>query len=144
MRRSYQSRTKLTCGQKRERSAHWRKVRQKCGDAHCLERLSLSIVFVPTGSPSRGGDVTVYVLGISQPSFPHLLRCFCVYLGLYGPFNCISFHKSSRQLSAFSLCSSSLICALLVLSTIYVFLKVSFSPDIIHSGWLGSKHQWTN
>ena len=26
----------------------------------------------------------------------------------YGPFNCISFHKFSRQLSAFSLCSSGL------------------------------------
>ena len=23
-------------------------------------------------------------------------------------------------------------------------MKVSFSPDIIHSGWLGSKHQLTN
>ena len=28
--------------------------------------------------------------------------CFC----LHGPFNCISFHKFSQQLSAFSLCSS--------------------------------------
>ena len=25
-----------------------------------------------------------------------------------------------------------------------LFMKVSFSPDIIHSGWLGSKHQLTN
>ena len=34
--------------------------------------------------------------------------------------------------------------ALLVLSTTYLFMKVSFSPDVIPSGWLGSKHQITN
>ena len=37
---------------------------------------------------------------------------------LYSPFTCISFHKFSRQLFAFSLCSSHLISALWVLSTI--------------------------
>ena len=41
------------------------------------------------------------------------LFCSCVCFCLYGPFNCISFHKFSRQLSAFSLCSSGLISALL-------------------------------
>ena len=68
----------------------------------------------------------------------------CVYFCLYGPFNCISLHKFSRQLSAFSLCSSGLSSALFVFSTIYLFLKVSFSPDIILSAWLGSKHQIIN
>ena len=62
----------------------------------------------------------------------------------FGPFNCISFHKFSRLLSVFSLCSSGLISALLVLSTLYLFMKVSFSPDIIPSGWLGSEHQLTD
>ena len=50
--------------------------------------------------------------------------CFC----LDGPFNCISFHKFSRQLSAFSLCSSDLSYALLVLSTVCLVVKVSLSP----------------
>ena len=59
------------------------------------------------------------------------LFCPCVYFCLHGPFNCISFHKISRELSAFSLCSSGLISALLVLSSIYLFKKVSFSPDVI-------------
>ena len=36
------------------------------------------------------------------------LPCSCVYFCLYGAFNCISFHKFSRQLSIFSLCSSGL------------------------------------
>ena len=72
------------------------------------------------------------------------LFCSCVYFCLYDPFKCISFHKSSRQLSTFSLCSSGLISALLVLSTTYLFMKVSFSPGMILCGWLGSKHQLTN
>ena len=46
------------------------------------------------------------------------LFCSCVCFCLYGTFNCVSFHKFSRQLSAFSLCSTGLISALLVLSTI--------------------------
>ena len=52
------------------------------------------------------------------------LFCSCVCFCLYGPFNCIYFHKSSPQSSAFSLCSSRLISALLVLSTIDLFMKV--------------------
>ena len=64
--------------------------------------------------------------------------CSCIYVcpygPFYGPFNCISFHKFSRQLSVLSFCSSGLISALLVLSTVYLFMKVSLSPDIIHSG----------
>ena len=59
------------------------------------------------------------------------LFCFCVYFCLYGPFSCISFHKFSRQLPAFSLCSPGLISAIVVLSTTYLFMKVSLSPDII-------------
>ena len=50
--------------------------------------------------------------------------CSCVYFCLYGPFNSISFQKFSRQLSAFSLRSSGLISASLVLSTMYLFMKV--------------------
>ena len=89
------------------------------------------------------------------------LFCSCVYFCLYDPFNCISFHKFSRHLADFSLLSSGLISALLVLSTVYLFMKVSliwwlvewitrrltevfFSPDIIFLGWLGSKHQLSN
>ena len=72
---------------------------------------------------SRGGDVTVYVLDLNQPISLTLLFYSCVSFCLYGPFNRISFHKFSRQLPAFSLSSSGLISALLVLSTIYLFMK---------------------
>ena len=53
-------------------------------------------------------------------------------------------NKISWQLFAFSLCSSGLISALLVLSTVYLFMKVSLSPDLILFGGLGLKHQLTN
>ena len=53
-------------------------------------------------------------------------------------------HTDSQQLSSFSLCFSGLISALLVLSAIYLFMKVSLSPDIILCGLLGLKHQLTN
>ena len=69
-------------------------------------------VSVPAGSPSRGGDDTVYVLDITNRACPLFLFCSCVCL--YGAFNCISFHEFSRQLSAFSLCSSVVTSALLV------------------------------
>ena len=72
------------------------------------------------------------------------LFCSCDYFCLYGPFKCILFHKISWQLSAFSLCPSGLHSVLLVLSTVYLFMKVSLSPDIILCGWLGLGHQLTN
>ena len=70
------------------------------------------LLSVPAGSPSRGGDVTVCVFNINQPSL--FILFLCLFL-CYGPFNYISFHKFSQKFSAFSLCSPSLISALLVL-----------------------------
>ena len=70
------------------------------------------------------------------------LFCSCVYVCLYGPFNGILFHKFSRQLSF----SHSVLPVLFLpyWSYISLFMKVSFSPDIIPCGWLGSKHQLAN
>ena len=67
------------------------------------------------------------------------LFCSCISFCHYGPFNYISFQKFPGQLSIFSLCFSDVISALLVLSTTYLFMKVSCSPDMIPSGWLGPK-----
>ena len=128
--------------------------------------IHLTCVKVPTGSPSCGGDAMVYVIIIINDDNIHykapflsrahstwlkpaklahsFLFCSCVCFCLCGPFNCISFHKLSRQLFAFSLCSSGLVSNLLVLSTIYLFMKVSLSPDVILCSWLGLKHQLTN
>ena len=48
----------------------------------------------------------------------------CVSFCYNGPVDCISFYKFSRQLSTFSLCSSGFISALLVLSTIGLFVSL--------------------
>ena len=104
---------------------------------------------VPAGSPSRGGELVNWCFEPSQPQrmtarltwwgcyvlcpshkptelaqsfFFRSCFCFC----LYGPFNCNSFHKFSRQLSAFLLCSSGLI-----LPYWSLFMNVSLGPDII-------------
>ena len=66
-----------------------------------------------------------------------LARSFCsvllsVSVFIYGPFKYFSLHEFSRQLSAFSFCSSGLsFYALSLISTICLFMKVSLSPDII-------------
>ena len=59
----------------------------------------------------------IHVVGMLRFMFltltAELVHCFlfrsCVYFCLYGPFNCISFHKFFRQLSTFSLCPSGLL-----------------------------------
>ena len=51
---------------------------------------------------------------------------FCVRFRLNGLFISISFHKFSRQLCVFSLCSSRLISALLVLSNVCLFFPSYF------------------
>ena len=72
--------------------------------------------------------------GHKPTELAHSFYSVLVSVFLYGPFNCISFYKLSRQLSVFPLCSSGLISALLVLSTLCLFIKVSLSPDIILCG----------
>ena len=67
--------------------------------------------------------------------------CFC----LNGPFSCIAFYKLSRQLSAFSLCSSGFVfCLIGPFKYIYLYESLPLSPDVILCGWLGLKHQLTN
>ena len=81
---------------------------------------------------------------MNQPSLPTSFYSVLVsLLSLYGPFNGTSFQKFSRKPSTFLLCSSGLISALLVLSTIYLFVDVSGNPinsDVVPGGSLGSKH----
>ena len=79
------------------------------------------LAHVTAGSPSRGGDVAVYVFEINQPSLSTPFYSVRVSVSVFMVlFNCISSHKFSRQLSDFSLCSSYLISASFVLSTIYI------------------------
>ena len=58
-----------------------------------------SIAIVPTGSPSRGGDVAVYVFDINQPSLPspfyYVLVSVSVFVTLSTVFNSINYPDNS-------------------------------------------------
>ena len=70
-----------------------------------LHSVSWSWEMVPTGSPSRGGDVTVYVKDINQLSLPAPFYSLFVSISVFMAFsNCISFHKFSRHLFVISVC----------------------------------------
>ena len=87
------------------------------------------------GSPSRGGDVVVYIFDINQLSLPtpfnSVLVSVSVSIAASTVFHSISPPDNSPHshsvLPVF-------ISALLVLSTLYLFMKVSLSPDIIFCG----------
>ena len=78
----------------------------------------------PRAVPSRGGDVTGYVFDINQPTPGSLPTPFdsvlCLLLSLW-PYQLYFIYKFSRLHHVFSLFSSGLISALLVLSTICLF-----------------------
>ena len=82
----------------------------------------------------------------SQPSLPTpffnwVLVSISVYMARSTVFRSINVtDNSSFSHSVFS----GLISALLVLSSMHLFMKVFFSPDIILSGWLGLKHRLAN
>ena len=98
-----------------------------CGfnQLHCLFS-----PIVPTGSPSRGGDVAVYVFDINQPSLPTLfysvLVSISVFMALSTAFHSIN-PPDNSPLSHSVL--PVLILVLLVIITRYLFMKVSLSPD---------------
>ena len=70
----------------------------------------LHVSIVPKGSPSRGGDVAVYVFDINQLSLPTPFYSVLASICHYGPFNCISFHQNSTTLRFLTLFSRSYFC----------------------------------
>ena len=90
---------------------------------------------VPKGSPSRGGNVPAYVKDINQPNLPTPFFSVLVSISVFMALSTVFYSITSHDNCVFSLCSSGLISVLLALSTIYLFMKVSFHlPDIIPSG----------
>ena len=88
------------------------------------------------GSPSRGGDVTVYVFDINQPSLPTPFYSVPVSISVCIALSTVfhSINSPDNPPLSHSICSSGLISALVVLSTVYLFAKVSFGPDMILCG----------
>ena len=99
---------------------------------------------VPTGSPSRGGDVSVFVFDITQPSLPtpfcSVLVSVSVFIALLTVFHSIN----STDNSPLPHCSSGLISALLVLSTKYISLYESLLQPLHNPLWLTGLKAPTN
>ena len=80
---------------------------------------------MPAGSPSRGGDVTVYVCDINQPSLPtpfySVLVSISVFVAISTVFHSINSPDNSPVSDSVF---SGLISASLVLSTEYLFLSL--------------------
>ena len=96
--------------------------------SHNMRGQKCNLLTVPAGSPPRGGDVTVYVKDKNQSSLP---TPFCSVLASTSVFMALStvfLSISSPDNSVFSLCSSGLISALLVPSTIYLLWKSLSAP----------------
>ena len=83
-----------------------------------------------------------FMSDISQPSLPTSFYSVLVSVYLFMALSTIltTLPTTVHFLTLFF----RFISALLVLSTTYLFMKVSFSPDAIPSGRLGSKHQVSN
>ena len=74
--------------------------------------------------PASGGDVAVYAFDINQPSLPTSVYSVLVSVSVFMALSTVfHFINSPHQLSAFSLCSPGLVSALLVFSTISLFMK---------------------
>ena len=100
--------------------------------------LSASMIAIPAGSPSCGG-VSQFMSELTH-SFLSVLVSVSIFMALSTLFHSIN----SPNNSVLSLCSAGLISALLLLSTVYFFMKVFFSPDVILCGCLGLENQLTN
>ena len=90
---------------------------------------------VPTGSTSCGMEVAVYVFDINQLSLPTPFHSVLVSISVFMALSTVFHSENSPGNSPFS--HSVLLVffsALLVLSTMCLFMKVSFSPDIILCG----------
>ena len=89
---------------------------------------------VPAGSPSCGGDVMVYVIDINQPNLPTPFYSVLVSVSVCTALSTVFHLINSPDNSPLSHSVLLVLSALLVLSTIYFFMRVSFSPDIIPCG----------
>ena len=110
----------------------------------CLT-LSLSLSLVPTGSPSSGGDVVVYVKDINQSSMPTPFYSVLVSVPIFTTLSA-EFYSINCS-NNYSLSHSVLLFLFLPYWSFHLYvsiINVSLSPDVILCGWLGLKHQVTN
>ena len=88
----------------------------------------------PTGSPSRGGDVAVYVFDINQPSLPTPFYSVLVAISVFMAFPTVFHSISSPDNSPLSHSVLSVLFLPYWSFQQYLLMKVSLSPDVILCG----------
>ena len=104
----------------------------------------ISRASLPTGSTSHGGDVAVYMFGIKQPSFSAPYYSVLVSVSVYTALSTVFYFINSPDNSPLSHSVLPVLFLPFWSFQLYLFMKVSFSPDIILCCWLGLKHQIRN
>ena len=90
---------------------------------------------VPAGSPSCGGGVVVYFSDINQLSLPTPFYSVVVSVSVFMALSTVFYSINSPNNSLLShFVVLVLFLPYLVLSTTYLFMKVSFRPDMILCG----------
>ena len=91
----------------------------------CYDHFYLLDKNVPAGSPACGGDVTVFVFDINQPSLPTPFYSVLVSVSVFMALSTV-FHSMNSPLS--HSCFSGLNSALLVLSAVLLFYESLLQP----------------
>ena len=92
-----------------------------------------TLAVVPAGSPSRGGNVAVYVFDINQPSLLTPFYSALVYISAFMALSSVLYFTNfpdNSPLSPFW----SYFCLFGPFNYIYLFMEVFFSPDLILFG----------
>ena len=64
--------------------------------------MTLAVAVVPAGSPSRGGDVAVYVFDINQSSLPTPFYSVLVSISVFMALSTVFYSINSPDISPFS------------------------------------------
>ena len=93
-----------------------------------------SFIHIPAGLPSCGGDVVVYVKNLKQPNLPTPFYAFIVSISVLVTLSTVFHSINSPDSSPFSHSVLPVLPLPYWSFQLYLFMKVSFSPDITLSG----------
>ena len=114
----------------------WRNTNTFCW-TKCIASHSMS----PRGFTFMcGGDITVYVLDINQPSLPIPCYSVLVSVSVLTALSTVFHNTHSSDNASLSHSVLSVLFQPYRPFQLYIFMKVSLNPDIIIYGWLGLKH----
>ena len=101
------------------------------GAASAVVLVLASCCFVPAGSPSRGGDIVVYVFDINQPNLPTPFDSILVSISVFIVLSTVFHSINSPDTSPLPHSVLPVLFLPYWSFLLHLFMKVSFSPDII-------------